>query len=55
MGSRVLGEAIGSIRNWSVNEAKEPKTPRVTEAFGSLVFNDEDLKEKKEELKDGGE
>ena len=41
MGSRVLGEAIGSIRNWSVNEAKEPKTPRVTEAFGSLVFNDE--------------
>jgi len=41
MGSRVLGEAIGSIRNWSVNEAMEPKTPRVTEAFGSLVFNDE--------------
>src|SRR4051795_2797370 len=41
MGSRVLGEAIGSIRNWSVTEAKEPRTPRVTEAFGSLVFNDE--------------
>ncbi|HET6958374.1 MAG TPA: glutamine synthetase III [Vicinamibacterales bacterium] len=41
MGSRVLGEAIGSIRNWSVNEAKEPRAPRVTEAFGSLVFNDE--------------
>jgi glutamine synthetase len=41
MGSRVLGEAIGSIRNWSVNEAKEPRTPRVSEAFGSLVFNDE--------------
>jgi len=37
----VLGEAIGSIRNWSVNEAKEPRAPRVTEAFGSLVFNDE--------------
>ncbi len=41
MGSRVLGEAIGSIRNWSVTEAKEPRTPRATEAFGSLVFNDE--------------
>jgi glutamine synthetase len=37
----VLGEAIGSIRNWSVTEAKEPRGPRVTEAFGSLVFNDE--------------
>src|SRR5437764_5220705 len=41
MGSRVLGEAIGSIRNWSVTEAKEPRAPRVTEAFGSLVFSDE--------------
>src|SRR3954463_7458632 len=41
MGSRVLGEAIGSIRNWSVTEAKEPRTPRAAEAFGSLVFNDE--------------
>src|SRR6266576_473454 len=41
MGSRVLGEAIGSIRNWSVTEAKEPRAARVTEAFGSLVFNDE--------------
>ncbi len=41
MGSRVLGDAIGSIRNWSVTEAKEPRTARVTEAFGSLVFNDE--------------
>jgi glutamine synthetase len=41
MGSRVLGEAIGSIRNWSVTEAKEPRTPRVAEAFGSLVFSDE--------------
>jgi glutamine synthetase len=37
----VLGEAIGSIRNWSVTEAKEPRTPRVSEAFGSLVFSDE--------------
>jgi glutamine synthetase len=41
MGSRVLGDAIGSIRDWSVTEAKEPRTPRVAEAFGSLVFNDE--------------
>src|SRR4051812_19343105 len=41
MGSRVLGEAIGSIRNWSVTEAKEPRAARVTEAFGSLVFSDE--------------
>ncbi len=41
MGSAVLGEAINSIRNWSVTEAKEPRGPRATEAFGSLVFNDE--------------
>ena len=41
MGSRVLGDAIGSIRNWSVTEAKEPRAARVTEAFGSLVFSDE--------------
>jgi glutamine synthetase len=41
MGSRVLDDAIGSIRNWSVTEAKEPRTPRAAEAFGSLVFNDE--------------
>jgi glutamine synthetase len=41
MGSKVLGDAIGSIRNWSVTEAKDPRAPRVTEAFGSLVFNDE--------------
>src|SRR5438309_8909813 len=41
MGSRVLGEAIGSIRDWSVTEAKEPRAARATEAFGSLVFNDE--------------
>ena len=41
MGSAVLGEAINSIRNWSVTEAKEPRGPRPTEAFGSLVFNDE--------------
>src|SRR6266851_3445477 len=40
MGSAVLGEAIGAIRNWPVTEAKEPRAARVTEAFGSLVFND---------------
>jgi glutamine synthetase len=41
MGSSVLGEAISSIRDWSVTQAKEPRGPRTTEAFGSLVFNDE--------------
>jgi glutamine synthetase len=41
MGSSVLGEAISSIRDWSVTEAKEPRGPRPTEGFGSLVFNDE--------------
>jgi len=41
MGSAVLGEAIGAIRDWSVGEAKEPeRTSRATEIFGSLVFND---------------
>src|SRR4026207_1562786 len=41
MGARALGDAIGAIRDWSVTEAKEPRGPRATEAFGSLVFNDE--------------
>jgi glutamine synthetase len=41
MGSSVLGEAISSIRDWSVTEAKEPRGPRPNEGFGSLVFNDE--------------
>ena len=41
MGSTVLGEAISAIRDWSVTEAKEPRAPRATEGFGSLVFNDE--------------
>src|SRR5204862_5432669 len=40
MGSAVLGDAISAIRDWSVTEAKEPRPPRVTEEFGSLVFND---------------
>src|SRR5262245_20722069 len=41
MGSAILGEAISAIRDWSVTEAKESRGPRATEAFGSLVFNDE--------------
>jgi glutamine synthetase len=41
MGSRVLGEAISSIRDWSVTEAKEPRVAAPAEAFGSLVFSDE--------------
>src|SRR5260370_36342771 len=40
MGSAVLGEAISAIRDWSVTEAKEPRAPRATDAFGSLVFTD---------------
>ena len=40
MGSAVLGDAISAIRDWSVTEAKEPRAPRATEEFGSLVFND---------------
>jgi glutamine synthetase len=40
MGSAVLGEAIGAIRDWSVAETKEARGARET-AFGSLVFNDE--------------
>jgi len=41
MGSGKLSDAISAIRDWSVTEAKEPRGPRATEAFGSLVFNDE--------------
>jgi glutamine synthetase len=40
MGSAVLGEAISSIRDWSVTDGKETRVARAT-AFGSLVFNDE--------------
>src|SRR5437016_10524519 len=40
MGSAVLGDAISSIRNWSVTEAKEPRAMRTADTFGSLVFND---------------
>jgi glutamine synthetase len=39
MGGR-LNDAISAIRDWSVTEAKEPRMPRATDAFGSLVFND---------------
>jgi glutamine synthetase len=41
MGSAVLGEAITAIRDWSITQGKEPRTVRATEAYGSLVFNDE--------------
>jgi glutamine synthetase len=41
MGSAVLGEAISSIRDWSVTDGKEKRDARVTGTFGSLVFNDE--------------
>ena len=37
MGSAVLGEAIGAIRDWSV---KADSATRGPVAFGSLVFND---------------
>jgi len=40
MGSAVLGEAIGAIRDWSVAAPAGTRVPRET-AFGSLVFNDE--------------
>ena len=40
MGSAVLGEAIGAIRDWSVAEGQGAARPRAAEAFGSLVFND---------------
>ncbi len=40
MGSGVLDEAIGAIRDWSVTGTKESGGPRATEAFGSLVFSD---------------
>jgi glutamine synthetase len=40
MGSAVLGEAIGAIRDWSISDSKEARGARAT-AFGSLVFNDD--------------
>jgi glutamine synthetase len=47
MGSAVLGDAIGAIRDWSVSASKETRATNATGAngsnggFGSLVFNDE--------------
>ena len=40
MGSAVLGEAIGAIRDWSEKRGKEMSAPNGKGAFGSLVFND---------------
>jgi glutamine synthetase len=40
MGSAVLTEAIGAIRDWSLSEARETRIVRATETFGSLVFSD---------------
>src|SRR5574339_740475 len=40
MGSAVLGEAIGAIRDWSVVNKREPGDTRAANLFGSLVFND---------------
>src|SRR5688572_16862529 len=47
MGSAVLGDAIGAIRDWSVSASKETRATIANGAngsnglFGSLVFNDE--------------
>jgi glutamine synthetase len=48
MGSAVLGDAIGAIRDWSVATSKETRATNATGVangtsggFGSLVFNDE--------------
>src|ERR1041385_2352824 len=41
MGSAVLGEAIGAIRDWSVTDGKDKREAKPNGAFGSLVFNDD--------------
>src|SRR6266404_2045251 len=47
MGSAVLGEAIGAIRDWSVSASRETRATNAAGAngsnggFGNLVFNDE--------------
>jgi glutamine synthetase len=42
MGSAALGDAIKSIRDWSMTEGRSARQPaRVSEVFGSLVFNDQ--------------
>jgi glutamine synthetase len=41
MGSAALGEAIRSIRDWTMNEGRVKGTPaRVQDLFGALVFHD---------------
>ena len=41
MGSKVLGEAISAIRDWSVKAGTgSASAPHATETFGSLVFSD---------------
>ena len=45
MGSAVLGEAIGAIRDWSMTKGKKGKAPASlptngSNGFGSLVFGD---------------
>ena len=42
MGSAALGDAIRSIRDWSMTEGRQARQPaRVSDVFGSLVFNDQ--------------
>jgi glutamine synthetase len=43
MGSAALAEAVKSIRDWSMTEgrAASPSPAKITEQFGSLVFNDQ--------------
>src|SRR5690242_2043505 len=42
MGSKVLGEAITAIREWSMNGVKaETSGAALTDTFGSLVFNED--------------
>ncbi len=40
MGSAVLGNAIGAIREWAVEKEKKESEPYVGASFGSLVFNE---------------
>src|SRR6185436_6095439 len=40
MGSKVLSEAIGAIRAWSMAAAKETPGSHAADTFGSLVFGD---------------
>ncbi|MCA1584327.1 MAG: glutamine synthetase III [Acidobacteria bacterium] len=41
MGSAALGEAVKTIREWTMNEGRQTGTPaKVQDLFGALVFND---------------